>query len=166
VVLALRGAVARRGQVTLGPVDLTIGPATRLRITGPNGAGKTTLLDALLGRLPLLAGEQYAGPGTAVGELDQSRRTFATDTPVADVVAAATGLPADETRTLLAKFRLRGDIALRPARALSPASGPGPPWPCSRPAASTAWSWTSRPTTWTSRPSSSSSRPWTATAAR
>jgi ATPase subunit of ABC transporter with duplicated ATPase domains len=37
------------------------------------------------------------------------------------VVRAAAGLPSDEeARTLLAKFRLRGDGALRPSSALSP----------------------------------------------
>jgi len=120
VVVALRGAVMKRGEVTLGPVDLTIGAGERLRITGPNGAGKTTLVDALLGRQELTEGERYAGPSTVFGELDQSRREFAVDTPVADVIRAAAGLSPEEARTLLAKFRLRGDAALRPAAGLSP----------------------------------------------
>ena len=120
MVVALRGAVISRGQVTLGPLDLSVGPADRIRIAGPNGAGKTTLVDALLGRQPLDAGERYAGPSVVFGELDQSRREFSVDDPVADVVRAAAGLTPEEARTLLAKFRLRGDAALRPAGALSP----------------------------------------------
>jgi ATPase subunit of ABC transporter with duplicated ATPase domains len=120
VVVALRGAVVERGQVRLGPVDLSVGPSDRIRITGPNGAGKTTLADALLGRQELTAGERYAGPSAVFGELDQSRREFAVDTPVADVISAAAGLAPEEARTLLAKFRLRGDAALRPAAGLSP----------------------------------------------
>jgi ATPase subunit of ABC transporter with duplicated ATPase domains len=120
VVVALRGAVVSRGDVRLGPVDLSIGPADRLRLTGPNGSGKTTLVDALLGRQPLEAGERYAGPSTVFGEVDQSRREFATGAPVADVIREAAGLSPEEARTLLAKFRLRGDAALRPAAALSP----------------------------------------------
>jgi ATPase subunit of ABC transporter with duplicated ATPase domains len=120
VVVALRGAVISRGQVTLGPVDLSIGPADRIRVTGPNGAGKTTLVDALLGRQPLDAGERYAGPSVVFGELDQSRREFSVSDPVADVVQAAARLSPEEARTLLAKFRLRGDAALRPAATLSP----------------------------------------------
>ena len=119
--VSLTGAVVSRGEVTLGPVSLTIGPADRIRITGPNGSGKTTLVDALLGRLPLLAGKRYCGPGVVVGELDQTRREFATDAPVADVVRSAAALSSqEEARTLLAKFRLRGDAALRPSSALSP----------------------------------------------
>ena len=62
VAIALTGAVISRGDVTLGPVSMTIGPADRIRIIGPNGSGKTTLVDGLLGRAPLLAGHRYAGP--------------------------------------------------------------------------------------------------------
>jgi ATPase subunit of ABC transporter with duplicated ATPase domains len=59
-------------------------------------------------------------PGTVFGELDQTRRDFSTDAPVAEVVRSAAGLTEETARTLLAKFRLRGDAALRPAGALSP----------------------------------------------
>jgi ATPase subunit of ABC transporter with duplicated ATPase domains len=120
VAVSLTGAVVRRGDVTLGPLDLTIGPADRVRITGPNGSGKTTLIDALLGRAALQAGRRYVGPSVVTGELDQARRDFATQAPVAAVVQAAAGLSPEAARTLLAKFRLRGDAALRPAAALSP----------------------------------------------
>jgi len=120
IALALTGAVISRGDVTLGPVSLTVGPADRIRITGPNGSGKTTLVDALLGRAPLSAGQRYAGPSVVVGELDQTRRDFATDAPVVEVVRSAAGLSPEEARTLLAKFRLRGDAALRPSASLSP----------------------------------------------
>jgi len=120
VAVSLTDAVISRGEVTLGPVSLTIGPADRIRITGPNGSGKTTLIDALLGRAPLDAGHRYAGPSTVFGELDQTRRDFFTDAPVAEVVRSAAGLTEETARTLLAKFRLRGDAALRPASALSP----------------------------------------------
>jgi ATPase subunit of ABC transporter with duplicated ATPase domains len=55
------------------------------------------------------------------GEVDQTRREFATDAPVVEVVRSAAGLGSEEeARTLLAKFRMRGDAALRPASALSP----------------------------------------------
>ena len=120
VAVSLTGAVVSRGEVTLGPVSLTVGSADRIRITGPNGSGKTTLVDALLGRAPLTAGSRYEGPSVVVGELDQTRREFATDEPVVEVVRSAAGLSVEEARTLLAKFRLRGDAALRPASALSP----------------------------------------------
>jgi ATPase subunit of ABC transporter with duplicated ATPase domains len=117
---SLRQAVVERGDVRLGPVDLTVAWADRVRFTGPNGSGKTTLINALLGRLPLVSGESYLGPGVVIGEVDQGRGLFATAEPVLDVVQRETGLDPVEVRTLLAKFRLRGDAALRPAEALSP----------------------------------------------
>ena len=73
VVLRLNGAVIERGDFRLGPVDLEIGWAERVAIVGPNGSGKTTLLRALLGDLPLAAGERRIGPGVVVGEMDQAR---------------------------------------------------------------------------------------------
>jgi ATPase subunit of ABC transporter with duplicated ATPase domains len=121
VAISLANAVISRGDVTLGPVNLIIGPSDRIRIIGPNGAGKTTLVEALLGRLPLTSGTRSQGPSVVVGELDQTRRLFSSDQPVYEVVRSAAGLASDEeARTLLAKFRLRGDAALRPCNALSP----------------------------------------------
>ncbi|MDX6347778.1 MAG: hypothetical protein QOF84_2568, partial [Streptomyces sp.] len=48
VVATLGGAQVRRGDFTLGPVDLQIDWADRVAITGANGSGKSTLLAALL----------------------------------------------------------------------------------------------------------------------
>ena len=56
VVARLSGAVVRRGDWQLGPLDLEVRWADRLAIVGPNGSGKTTLLAALLGRVALAFG--------------------------------------------------------------------------------------------------------------
>jgi ATPase subunit of ABC transporter with duplicated ATPase domains len=120
VAFTLRQAVVSRGDVTLGPIDLTIGAGERWRITGPNGSGKSTLLGALLGRVPLVSGDRSIGPGVVVGEVDQLRAEFASESSALRIVAGATGLQDVEVRTLLAKFRLGADAVLRPARALSP----------------------------------------------
>ncbi|QQQ76924.1 ABC-F family ATP-binding cassette domain-containing protein [Saccharothrix sp. 6-C] len=120
VAFTLRGAVVRRGDVTLGPVDLTVGAGERWRITGPNGSGKSTLLGALLGRVPLASGDRSQGPGVVVGEVDQVRADFAVPSTVLEVVTGLTGLADVEARTLLAKFRVGADAVLRPARSLSP----------------------------------------------
>ncbi|WP_053718619.1 ABC-F family ATP-binding cassette domain-containing protein [Saccharothrix sp. NRRL B-16348] len=120
VAFTLRGAVVSRGDVTLGPIDLTIGAGERWRVAGPNGSGKSTLLGALLGRLPLVSGERSQGPGVVVGEVDQVRADFAVSSPVLEVVTGLTGLADVEARTLLAKFRVGADAVLRPARSLSP----------------------------------------------
>jgi ATPase subunit of ABC transporter with duplicated ATPase domains len=120
VVFVLRGAVIERGDVRLGPFDVEVRAGDRLRVTGPNGSGKTTLVEALLGRLPLAAGERRAGPGVVLGELDQTRRELRGAAPLLDVFRALSGLPAEDARTLLAKFRVGAEVVLRPADSLSP----------------------------------------------
>lgn len=166
VVATLRGAGLRRGDFRFGPVDLQIDWADRVAITGPNGSGKSTLLAALLGRLPLDTGHAALGPGVVVGEVDQARgRLFGApgpgdraqgDQPLMDAFRACVpDLPPAEVRTLLAKFGLKAAHVLRPARTLSPGSGPAPRWPSSRAAGSISSSWTSRPTISICRPSNS-----------
>jgi ATPase subunit of ABC transporter with duplicated ATPase domains len=120
VVARLDRAVVTRGDFVLGPVSLEVAWAERLAIVGPNGSGKTTLLQAVLGRLPLVSGERYVGPGVVVGELDQAREAFAGDAPLLDAFVDATGVLRQEARSLLAKFGLGADHVLRPAASLSP----------------------------------------------
>ncbi|MEV5892078.1 ABC-F family ATP-binding cassette domain-containing protein [Nonomuraea fuscirosea] len=120
VVGTLRGAVLRRGEFSLGPVDLQIDWAERIAITGANGSGKTTLLGALLGRFPLDEGAATLGPGVVVGEVDQARALFEGDEPLLEAFGALIDLPPADVRTLLAKFGLRAGHVLRPAATLSP----------------------------------------------
>ncbi|MFI7539430.1 ABC-F family ATP-binding cassette domain-containing protein [Streptosporangium sp. NPDC049376] len=121
VVATLRGAVARRGSFTLGPVDLQVGWAERVAITGANGSGKSTLLAALLGRIPLEEGDASLGPGVVVGEIDQARGLFLGEEPLAEAFAgAADGMTPADVRTLLAKFGLRAAHVLRTGATLSP----------------------------------------------
>jgi ATPase subunit of ABC transporter with duplicated ATPase domains len=121
VVASLRGAVVRRGEFTLGPVNLEVGWGDRVAITGPNGAGKSTLLAALLGRLELAEGHAALGPGVRVGEVDQARGAFLGERSLLDSFGAeVSDWPVAEVRTLLAKFGLRADHVLRPAASLSP----------------------------------------------
>ncbi len=121
IVATLHGAVVRRGDFTLGPVDLRIDWADRVVITGPNGSGKSTLLAALLGRVALDGGSAALGPGVVVGEVDQARGLFLGDAPLLDAFCAELPdcVPA-EARTLLAKFGLTAAHVLRPASTLSP----------------------------------------------
>lgn len=121
VVATLRGAVVRRGGFTLGPVDLQVDWADKVAITGANGSGKSTLLAALLGRLPLDEGSAALGPGVVVGEVDQARRLFLGDVPLASAFAREVPELADaDVRTLLAKFGLKAAHVLRSAATLSP----------------------------------------------
>ncbi len=121
VVATLRRAVVRRGDFTLGPVNLQIDWADRVAIVGDNGSGKSTLLAALLGRIPLDEGDRSLGPGVVVGEVDQARASFHGREGLLDAFRAAAPqlMPAD-ARTVLAKFGLRATHVLRPAATLSP----------------------------------------------
>jgi ATPase subunit of ABC transporter with duplicated ATPase domains len=121
VVVRLAGAVAERGSFSLGPVDLEIGWAERVAILGPNGAGKSTLLRAILGELPLAAGQRWSGPSVVFGNLDQGRAGLATPAGIVlPSFVAATGLLQAEARSLLAKFGLGAEHTSRPLSALSP----------------------------------------------
>jgi ATPase subunit of ABC transporter with duplicated ATPase domains len=120
VVARLRGAVAERDGFRLGPVDLEVLNGDRLAIAGPNGSGKTTLLRALLGELALARGSVEVGPGIVFGELDQRRALFDSERPLLGRFREESGLAEGDARTLLAKYGLRRDDALRPASSLSP----------------------------------------------
>jgi ATPase subunit of ABC transporter with duplicated ATPase domains len=121
VAATLRDAVVQRDGFRLGPVSLQVNWADRIAITGPNGSGKSTLIAALLGRLPLAQGQASLGAGVHVGEVDQARALFGDAVPLMDAFAAhAPGLLPADIRTLLAKYGLKGDHVLRPARSLSP----------------------------------------------
>jgi ATPase subunit of ABC transporter with duplicated ATPase domains len=120
IVARLDGAVVERGQFRLGPVDLEVHRGDRMAVVGPNGSGKTTLLQALLGRVPLSAGERWMGPGAVIGELDQARSVLAPDRPLLGSFLDATGWTISDVRTLLAKFGLGPQEVERRLRSLSP----------------------------------------------
>jgi ATPase subunit of ABC transporter with duplicated ATPase domains len=119
-VAGLHHAVVRRGDFTLGPVELHVARGDRVAIAGANGAGKTTLLAALLGRVELSSGTQWMGASVVIGEIDQVRRTFDASDSLLDAFRARTRAEVAETRTLLAKFGLGADEVLRPVGSLSP----------------------------------------------
>jgi ATPase subunit of ABC transporter with duplicated ATPase domains len=120
VVVALERAVLRRGDWSLGPLDLAVAPGDRMLLSGPNGSGKSTLLAALDGRLDLAAGRRRIAPGAVVAQLGQARDRLAGDRPVLAGVRALTGLDVTAARTALASFGLEADAVLRPASTLSP----------------------------------------------
>ncbi len=132
VVATLGGAVVERGPFRLGPVDLELRRQDRVALTGPNGAGKSTLVELLTGRLPAAGGLARLGSGVVVGILHQDRAAAGdagephlpplrhTGATLLDAVMAASGLKAQEARSLLAKFDLTAEHAARPEAALSP----------------------------------------------
>ncbi|WP_299574525.1 ABC-F family ATP-binding cassette domain-containing protein [uncultured Williamsia sp.] len=121
VVATLHDVVVTRDDFTLGPVSTSIDAGDRILVTGRNGSGKSTLLSVILGRTPPDRGTVSTGSGVELGEIDQARGVF---TGPQSLTEAFRDRVPDETeadvRTLLAKFGLRGDDALRPAADLSP----------------------------------------------
>ena len=133
----LRGAVVRRGDFTLGPVDLQIDWADRVAITGANGSGKSTLLAALLGRLPLDEGHAVARPRRAWSARSTRRAgCFLGDEPLLDAFGAAVpDLPPRRGAHAAGEVRPAGRPRAAPGRArCRRASGPGRRWRCCRPA--------------------------------
>ncbi len=119
-VASLTGAVVRRGDFRLGPIDIDLRWGDRVAITGRNGSGKSTLLSALLGRLPLESGSQRLGRGVVVGEIGQVRCGLPPSETLMEAFRGMSGQSVEETRTLLAKFGLGADDVVRPVGSLSP----------------------------------------------
>lgn len=121
IVASAAGAVVRRGDFTLGPIDVQVDWADRIVVTGANGSGKTTLLGVLLGTIPVDAGTAGLGSSVRVGEVDQARGLFLGPQPLARAFADALPTwPDADVRTLLAKFGLGAEHVHRPADSLSP----------------------------------------------
>jgi ATPase subunit of ABC transporter with duplicated ATPase domains len=122
LVVALRGAVAERPDAgfRIGPLDLDVASGERIVVTGANGTGKSTVLAALLGELPLAAGDRSVGRRTVIGTIDQRRESYRSDEALIDAFRARAGLSPEDARTLLAKFGLGADHVARPAASLSP----------------------------------------------
>jgi ATPase subunit of ABC transporter with duplicated ATPase domains len=119
-VVALEGAVLRRGAWSLGPLDLAVAHGERVLLSAANGSGKSSLIGALAGRIALAGGRRRAAPGAIVAELGQDREALAGARPLADEVRALTGLDPASARTALASYGLGADAAERPEATLTP----------------------------------------------
>jgi ATPase subunit of ABC transporter with duplicated ATPase domains len=121
VVASASHAVVRRGDFTLGPVDLQVDWADRVVVTGANGSGKTTLLGLLLGTISPDEGTAGLGSSVRVGEVDQARGLFVGPQSLARAFGEALpDWPDADVRTLLAKFGLGAEHVHRAAESLSP----------------------------------------------
>jgi zinc/manganese transport system ATP-binding protein len=99
--ISIRGArVDLGGRVVWRDVELDVGTGEFLAILGPNGVGKSTLLKAILGLVPLVAGEirvlgRPAGEANnAIGYLPQ-RRSFDPSLRIRGIDIVRLGLDGD-----------------------------------------------------------------------
>ena len=120
LVAQLLEAKIRLGSFQFGPVDLALWSGDRLAISGPNGSGKSTLIRLLLAQLTVDSGQQQMGSSVVVGRLGQARRNYSGFDSLLRRFSSRTGAPANELRSVLAKFGLAKEHLHRPLNQLSP----------------------------------------------
>ncbi|MGH7201420.1 MAG: ABC-F family ATP-binding cassette domain-containing protein, partial [Planctomycetaceae bacterium] len=129
------GEAARTGEVVIEAVDVTAGYAAplfrgltlrvrrgdRVGILGPNGSGKTTLLRVLLGELEPQQGRVRHGTGVKIGYFDQQLWSVDSDLDAIEAVRppGQFDLTPGQLRRLLARFGVRGDLALQRVGSMS-----------------------------------------------
>ncbi len=74
--IRVEGLRAGVGGFSLGPVDLSVPPATSFVLLGPTGAGKTVFLETILGLNPPSSGRIFMG-GRDITDLPPERRAIA-----------------------------------------------------------------------------------------
>jgi energy-coupling factor transporter ATP-binding protein EcfA2 len=143
------------GQEVLRHVDLSIDPGEIVTIVGPNGSGKTTLLRALIGAIPLSAGQVTRAKGLRLGYVPQK---LAVDVNLPITVDRFLNLPTRRKRAAItqalqvAVFRASNPANCPICRAVSFSAfcWPAPCWNSPK-----FWCWMSRPkasTRWGRRP--------------
>ena len=100
-VLRLSGVTKSYGdRVIVPPLDLELGPGTRLGIVGPNGAGKSTLIRMLLGELAPDDGQREIGETVSFMGIDQQRSDLDPDITLAEEVAGKSDVVSVGERTV------------------------------------------------------------------
>ncbi|WP_027705494.1 ribosomal protection-like ABC-F family protein [Zymobacter palmae] len=96
---------------TLTNVRLSLQPGHRIGLLGPNGAGKSTLIKALVGDLPLLAGQRVEGEHLQLGYFAQHQVDALNmeGTPHQHILTLSPKASDQEVRTFLGSFGFRGD---------------------------------------------------------
>jgi ATPase subunit of ABC transporter with duplicated ATPase domains len=119
-VIELAEVVLRRGNWSLGPLDMVIGQGDRVLLDGRNGSGKSTVLAALAGELRPAGGRLWIRPGAVVARLGQERRALAGDERLVTEFRRLGGASERAARAALAAYGLDAASVERPAATLSP----------------------------------------------
>ncbi|GIW86831.1 MAG: ABC transporter [Isosphaeraceae bacterium] len=121
IVIEARHLSKAYAQPLFSDFNIQIQRGQSVGIVGPNGAGKTTLLKLLIGRERPDAGEVRLGHKVSIGYYDQELASLPPDTPLIRAVQ-----PEDDpdwveqdTRDLLARFGLKGDVVFQTVGQLS-----------------------------------------------
>ncbi|MBX3119878.1 MAG: ABC-F family ATP-binding cassette domain-containing protein [Fimbriimonadaceae bacterium] len=100
-------------------LDWTVRWQERWGIIGPNGSGKSTLTKIAQGELPPTVGSIRTGTKVVVGWFRQDAEDLDTEATPLETLVDVCGLGAAEARTVLGRFLISDDDALRPVRTLS-----------------------------------------------
>ena len=100
-------------RVVLDKVSFSVRSGERIGVLGVNGAGKSTLVKAIVGELPLMAGEIRRGQGLEIGyfaqhQLDQLRTD---ETPLEHMKRLAPDVREQDLRDFLGIYHFSGDFA-------------------------------------------------------
>ena len=100
-------------RVVLDKVGFSVRSGERIGVLGVNGAGKSALVKAIVGELPLMAGEIRRGQGLEIGyfaqhQLDQLRTD---ETPLEHMKRLAPDVREQDLRDFLGIYRFSGDFA-------------------------------------------------------
>ncbi len=109
------------GRVLFQGVSLNVERGERIAVVGPNGAGKSTLLRILVGSEKIQGGVRVAGDRVSIGYYAQDEGSwFRPGESLLDVILSVSPqLTQGEARSLLARFRFRGDDVFKSVDALS-----------------------------------------------
>jgi zinc transport system ATP-binding protein len=114
-----RLCLRQAGNLVLQNVDFSIDRGEIVTIVGPNGSGKSSLLRALIGALPIAAGEVIRAPGLRIGYVPQKLHI---DTTLPLTVRRFLNLPRRRSNARLEAALTRAglpDLAERQMSALS-----------------------------------------------
>jgi ATP-binding cassette subfamily F protein 3 len=109
------------GRVLFEDVSMNVERGERIAVVGPNGAGKSTLLRVLEGSEKIQGGIRVVGDRVSIGYYAQDEGSWIRkgESLLDVILATSPQLTQGEVRSLLARFRFKGDDVFKSVEALS-----------------------------------------------